>query len=398
MQEQKITIATHNGSAVATEHNRRNRDVTDNEKHIDPNGVFEIWADENPHDAYHRLFDTALKDYNAKQSRDDRKITDYYEHISKNPQKHTVYEMIVGVYSQGDTYVDKDIGRDILKEFVDGWKERNPHLEMIGAYYHADEEGQPHVHIDYIPWADGYTRGLEKQTAIAKALQQQGFIMTGKQTEQIQWEYRENETLDAICTRHGLEVVHPQRDNIENKRKRLDTKIYKAQAEVDNLRGQADEMAQEYLGLQAEIDKKQTELSQLTEQETKRRDRLKPLTKRVWIPQEDLNELEDEAQRLREDIHNRDEEIKAQNEALTCAEAKQRDTELRFEAERDEMQKRAEKAEERVRKCLDFMSNTEKDGQSIYELFRNYLIEQKELARAKDKSKDEKRKTHSLHR
>lgn len=47
--------------------------------------------------------------------------------------------------------------KKILKDYVQDWKRRNPNLEMIGAYYHNDEQGkQPHVHIDYVPVAHGY--------------------------------------------------------------------------------------------------------------------------------------------------------------------------------------------------------------------------------------------------
>lgn len=68
-----------------------------------------------------------------------------------------------------------------MQEFVSTWQERNPNLELIGAYYHADEQGEPHIHLDYIPVAHGYKRGLETQTGLVKALQEQGFEKTVKQ-------------------------------------------------------------------------------------------------------------------------------------------------------------------------------------------------------------------------
>lgn len=41
-----VTISTHNGTAVAREHNIRNEKVVRKEKHINPNGIYEIWIDE----------------------------------------------------------------------------------------------------------------------------------------------------------------------------------------------------------------------------------------------------------------------------------------------------------------------------------------------------------------
>lgn len=55
-----------------------------------------------------------------------------------------------------------------MRKFVEEWQERNPNLELIGAYYHGDEPGaEPHVHLDYIPVAHGYTKGIETQTGLS---------------------------------------------------------------------------------------------------------------------------------------------------------------------------------------------------------------------------------------
>ena len=227
-----VTISTHNGSAVAREHNIRNRKVTSKEGHIDPHGRHEIWIDEKPKEAYERLFGQAVEKYNDKQKRADRKIKDYYQQICGDKKKHAVYEMIISVgdrtnYADG-TLREQDT-RAILREFVDGWQARNPHLTLIGAYYHADEQGAPHAHLDYIPVAHGYKRGLETQSALVKALEQQGFVKDGKETAQIQWERRENAHLESLCLSKGIEVVHPL---IEG-RKHIETEMYKATQDLE---------------------------------------------------------------------------------------------------------------------------------------------------------------------
>lgn len=228
-----VTISTHNGSSVAREHNLRNRNVTDKEAHIEPNGTYEIWLDEKPREAYERIFGKALADYNAKQTRSDRKIKSYYNTIKQDAKKHTVYEMIIGIYGrteEGTPICDEKLGKNIMSEFVRGWKDRNPNLELIGAYYHADEEGEPHVHLDYVPVAHGYTNGLEVQNGLVKALGEMGFEKQGRATAQIQWEARENAHLDKICKARGLEVDHPK-----EQRKHLETKLYKATKELETV-------------------------------------------------------------------------------------------------------------------------------------------------------------------
>lgn len=218
-----VTIATHNGSSIAREHNRRNRKITNKENHIDQDGWHEVWHDETERAAYHRLFDGAVKRYNDKQTRSDRHIKNYYKSVAEDAKKHTAYEIIVGVYGKQDDKIDPETSRAILHKYFAEWQQRNPNLELIGAYFHADEPGgQPHVHIDYIPVAHGYTRGMDTQTAIDRALREQGFQCKGKLTPQIAWERSENEALESICRSHGLDVEHPQRgSNIEHLRKDL---------------------------------------------------------------------------------------------------------------------------------------------------------------------------------
>lgn len=218
-----MTISTHNGSQVARDHNIRNRKITDKEEHIDRNGTYEIWHDEKPREAYKRLFEESVKEFNTRQKNKERIIDDYYTKIAKDPKKHPVYEMIVAIGSKKEK-PDADTGKEILREFVDGWKERNPNLEMIGAYYHADEEGIPHVHIDYIPVAYENTRGMKVQNALKQGLKEQGFEgKSAKLTAQMMWEKRENAHLEKLCRERGLKIEHKP---TEEKLKHVDRKTY----------------------------------------------------------------------------------------------------------------------------------------------------------------------------
>lgn len=205
----KYTISTHNGSRVSRQHNLRNRKITDREIHIDSTKKYEIWLDNDPKVAYQVLFDQAVKDYNAKQKRADRKIKNYYDLIKNDTKKHTVYEMIVSIGNMQNC-PDTDITYDILKEFCRTWQKRNPNFVMIGCYYHADEIGVPHVHIDYIPIAYGYKKGLETQTGLVKALQEMGYQKKGKELAITQWQRKQNEYLETLCNKRNLTIIHPQ--------------------------------------------------------------------------------------------------------------------------------------------------------------------------------------------
>lgn len=227
------TIATHNGTQVSQYHNIRDRKYCEKQEHIDPNGHYEIWRHEMAKDAYERIFGDAVKEYNEKQTREDRKIEDYYQKIVDDKTKNPVYEMIIGVYSNAT----KEEEREIMKEFVDGWKDRNPNLILIGAYYHNDEDGHHHVHCDYIPIKHDCARGLSIQNGLNGALKEQGFFTSGiNHTAQMHWEKRENEVLERLCRDRGIEIEHPQsKEHAKEKSIHLDKELYIVQQKEQEL-------------------------------------------------------------------------------------------------------------------------------------------------------------------
>lgn len=268
-----VTISTHNGTAVAREHNIRNKKVISKENHIDPNGIHETWIDEPIRQAYERLFGESVRNYNNKQTRADRKIDSYYNTICKDKKKHPVYEMIIGVYGKsedGSPICSVEQGKEIMKKFVDTWQERNPNLELIGAYYHADEDGEPHVHLDYVPVAHGYVKGMETQTGLVKALGEQGFEKNGRATAQIQWEKCENDYLTSLCEDVGLTVIHPQiegRKHIETQAFKLQKRVEELQSEVSRLKTARQEDLLEKAGFLKGIVEKATGGKRLTKEE-----------------------------------------------------------------------------------------------------------------------------------
>ena len=97
-------------------------------------------------DAYHKLFDEALTKYNAKQTRSDRIIEDYYEKICSGKQEKPSYEVIFQIGNK-DTFNSRSraglLERDILKEYMLEFQSRNPYLNVFSAHLHMDEE-TPH--------------------------------------------------------------------------------------------------------------------------------------------------------------------------------------------------------------------------------------------------------------
>ncbi|RGC03629.1 plasmid recombination protein [Enterocloster citroniae] len=185
-------------------------------------------VDRDIKEAYREIFGEALDKYNAKQKRADRKIEDYCDHIkkSKNGEK-LFYEDVVQWGSKDDFQnpQTRERAKEALVKYVEGFEERNPNLKLIGAYIHMDE-ASPHLHLDYVPVANGYSRGLETRNSLDKAMKQMGFQPENesrKNNATKLWKESERAVFGEICRGLGLEV-EPER---KSDRKSLTVEEYK---------------------------------------------------------------------------------------------------------------------------------------------------------------------------
>ena len=233
-----------------------NIDVTRTDQNI-------VWKDETITHAYHRIFDDAVAEYNARQKRKDRQIKDYRTHIlnSKNGEKE-FYEDVLQWGKQEDFMEHpewREIAKDCLLEYIEGFEDRNPGLELIGAYIHMDE-ASPHMHFDYIPVAEGYKTGVQKRNSLDRAMRNLITIRTGSEysprpaekdasgkcTDNAtkQWKEMERAHFKKICIRRGLavdgEIKTPERDSLsvlEYKAEMRKQEIQKLEAQEKELRG-----------------------------------------------------------------------------------------------------------------------------------------------------------------
>lgn len=252
------TVSVHNGSAANREHNRRNPRTTGQMPHIQQDLVHhnETWIDIPVREAYKQIFQTAVDDYNRRQSRPERKIRDYYNQIRKSAKKHTAYELIIQIGDKNDTGLSADNEIACLREYYNNWQQRNPNLFLCGAYLHRDES-TVHLHMDYIPVAHGYPRGMCIQNGLVRALGEQGFFKEGRQTAQILWEKRERQELERIARDHGIDIYHPDGE----KRHHLDTEIYKLTQEISRQHIELDQNANDLKTGKQALDDVQNALS-----------------------------------------------------------------------------------------------------------------------------------------
>lgn len=220
MKSVSISIVKGKGSL---KHNNREF-ITNNvdEKKITNNIIYKK---ESLYSAYENCFAAAIDQYNLKQKRNDRKINGvegYIEKIrnSKNGEK-LFYENIVQVGNMQDSRVGTkqgEIAKEILNKYMINFERRNPNLYVLNAVLHLDEQ-TPHLHIDYIPIANGYVKGLNIRNSLDRAFKQQG--IDGKANKfsnrTIAWQNLEKEYIENILKEYDLTRSEEKGFNRKNK-------------------------------------------------------------------------------------------------------------------------------------------------------------------------------------
>lgn len=117
-------------------------------------------------DLYKYEFEEPLLEYNSRQVRDDRKIKDYFTHVSNNSKSDLACEIIIelGDKKYWDT---KDINfkrkmTNVFKEQVKDLESLLPDFKIANAIIHYDETS-PHLHIIGVPIKYKNKNGLSKQ-------------------------------------------------------------------------------------------------------------------------------------------------------------------------------------------------------------------------------------------
>ncbi|HEL2402924.1 TPA: hypothetical protein TZS69_001927 [Streptococcus suis] len=302
MQEMSVSFKK---AARKTNLKHNNRDLSEEEwnqkqhKHIvrDLSDQNIIVIQKDIREVYHEQFNEPLAEYNSGK-RKDRQIKDYYDHIKKSKSHEEQYEIIAGLGSKKDWEklpfdVKKQAG-ELLADYAREFIERNENLIVYNAVVHLDEEGAPHLHLNFVPVATGYKKGLTKQVSLSKALENEGYPGRGKDSRE-QWNlFRKTEV--ASLTRFLKELGYERKlvgsNNIKDMREFKETMA---------------EITQE---IARSKDEKQKELKQLDNDISDKKADMKMLTNRV-------TELDDLSQKMLSKAKEQNLVIKNQKQIIT---------------------------------------------------------------------------------
>ncbi len=121
---------------------------------------------EDTKNLYLELFEDARIKYNEKQTRNDRKIDNYFNHISNDNKRDLACEIIIELGDM-DFWTDKNDKfkhkmTEVFKEQIIDLEEVVPNFRIANATIHYDESS-PHLHIVGVPFKDGMKNGMKKQ-------------------------------------------------------------------------------------------------------------------------------------------------------------------------------------------------------------------------------------------
>lgn len=233
-----MTNINHNNRAMTERQKEQNRHIDYDRSHEN-----QYLVQRDLKGLYQQEFGAALEKYNDKQKRADRKIADYYKHIQSGKKTALQQEMIIQVGDKADfaDKADTEKANEILKEWFSDFENRNPNLKVYNAVIHNDE-ASPHMHLNFVPVADGYKRGLERQVSFDRAIKQQDSTLD--QTRPFDdWREKEVSHLEALLKERGIE------------RKLVGTNAYK---DVNEYKEKMDELKE----IQQQIDTKKAELDE----------------------------------------------------------------------------------------------------------------------------------------
>ncbi len=270
----------------------------------------EVLVHRDIREIYDKEFGQAVKDYNAKQKRKDRKIKDYYSKVKHSKNQRTQVEYIIQVGNKDDFKNDKNRitsslwqnGKKILENYFDGFQKRNPNLIPYNAVIHMDEQGAPHLHLNVVPVAHlkNVKRGLTVKPSLDKALEEEGYKRDPKDSRS-QFKAFQHAEAQALADEalvfgidrkagitnklkdvHQYKQVMRQIDELEVQKQQVDTQLQNKQAQIDNLDQRESEVARreqavasqevKNKNLDKEIRRKEFLLNDLDQKEQDRRD------------------------------------------------------------------------------------------------------------------------------
>lgn len=323
---------------------------------------------------YHQEFDEALKVYNENQTRADRKIEDYFEHVANKEQDMAV-EIIIQVGDRAywqEHCENKVFMRRIYRMLLEELQYQLPQFVVANAVVHMDEDS-PHMHVVGVPVGTGYKKGISKQVSKRKVFTKDvlSIVLQDKLRAYA------NQKAEIILGEQIREKSKGRNHDLSV----MEYKVLKEEIRYDELKEQTDEKQQE---------------KELLEREKKHlMQEYDTLSMRVEVKKMDYEEVDERVKEANERADRIEAYIKTQSDTLVDLEEKTTKLERKAEIaemvyemargsggnedlrdklidvmyENEQLKAENSKLRETLNKAYDFMKQFVVDGRNLLERF-----------------------------
>ena len=323
---------------------------------------------------YHQEFDEALKVYNENQTRADRKIEDYFEHVANKEQDMAV-EIIIQIGDRAywqQHYENKCYMKKIYSMMLAELQYQLPEFVVANAVVHMDEDS-PHMHVVGVPVATGYKKGLSKQVSKRKVF-----------TKEVLSEVLQDELRSVANTKVMIAFDEQIREKSKGRNHDLSVmeyKVLKEEIRYDELKEQADEkqqeneqlerekaqLVQQYDTLSMRVAVKQMDYEEADERVKEANERADRIEAYIKTQSDTLVDLEEKATKLK-----RKAEIAEQVYEMACGSGGNealREKLIDVMYENEQLKAENSKLRETLNKAYDFMKQFVMDGRNLLERF-----------------------------
>ena len=247
-------------------------------------------------DLYLDLFDEARLEYNNKQTRDDRKIDNYFNKIA-NDTKHDLACEIVIELGNMEYWDEKSLEykyqmTQVFEQQLEDIQAMVPDFYIANATIHYDEHS-PHMHIVGVPVKENCKTGLSKQVGKTSIFTKESLVV-------IQDKMRER-CINEFNIAYGMDSKLKEKQKGKNRditsyeRKLFNERVKGLKQEISNLQNEVSDLEDNKQSINKQITKLNKDKSDITDEiNQKKRINNKIVLKSKNKMQDEINKLTEE--------------------------------------------------------------------------------------------------------
>ena len=270
---------------------------------------------------YLDLFDEARLEYNDKQTKDDRKIDNYFNKISDDTKHDLACEIVIELGNM-EYWDDKSLEykyqmTQVFEQQLEDLKEIVPDFYVANATIHFDEHS-PHMHIVGVPVKENCKTGLSRQVGKTSIFTKESLVV-------IQDKMRER-CIDEFNIAYGMDSKLKEKQKGKNRditsyeRKLFNERVKGLKKEISNLENEVSDLEDNKESINEQITKLNKNKDDIKDEiDKKRKLNNKIIIKsknQLWDENEKLKEENEDLKRLNYQYENQYKSLKEKNDYL----------------------------------------------------------------------------------